>query len=226
VIVYGTDSGERRWVLLYLFIIAILISPGITWLVNAGLAMVGQTLPAVIESPSPLFICGVLTLAFEKYLWRLSLLRRLGIVKIPNLNGTWTGTLRSKWDEFAVEYPITLTIEQEWLRIRVVFKSERSASHSTMAGLFIDDAQGTVLSYEYLSEPQPDADETMTMHRGTTRLVFSEKGGTASLVGGYYTSQPRMTYGMISVRQGPRPLRTSPEVVAPTRIEMDTPRSA
>jgi hypothetical protein len=155
VIIYGTDSGERRWVILWLMILAIIVSPPLTAALNHGLAYVGWTLPSVVESPSPLYVFGVLTVAFEKVFWRIPLLRKLGVVKVPDLNGTWTGTLRSKWDEFAVEYPVTVRIDQEWLRIRVVFKTERSASHSTMAALFVDDPQGTVLTYEYRASPSP-----------------------------------------------------------------------
>ena len=225
-IVYGTDSGERRWVLLYLFVIAVVISPGVTWLVKVGLAQTGMTLPPIIESPSILFIYGTLAVAFEHFLWRLPLLRKLGVVKLPNLNGTWTGALRSKYDEFAVEYPVTVTIQQEWLRIRVVFRTAQSSSHSTMAGVFVDDPQGMVLSYEYLSEPRPDADEAMMMHRGTTRLVINEEGGAITLDGGYYTSQPRMNYGTITLQRGPRPMHSGPELVAPTPIGVDASRSA
>lgn len=213
-IAYGTDSGERRWIIVWLLVLAVITSPFMTSGLNAGLAYFEWKLPSVLESPSPLFIFGVLVLVFERWLWRIPGLRSLGIVKTPDLNGTWTGTLRSSHDELATEYPVTIAIDQEWLRMRVVFRTETSASHSTMAGVFVDDPLGTVLAYEYLNEPAPDTTDTMTIHRGTARLVLHEGEGQVSLEGRYYTSEPRMMYGTIHV------VRTSREVIrlAPSRL--------
>ncbi len=81
------------------------------------------------------------------------------------------------------------------------------------------------LSYEYLSEPRPDADEAMMMHRGTTRLVINEADGAITLDGGYYTGQPRMNYGTITLQRGPRPMHSGPELIAPTPIGVGASRS-
>jgi len=55
-----------------------------------------------------------------------------------------------------------------------------------------------VLIYDYLNEPNPDAEETMQIHRGTARLVLT---GNDELEGAYYTGRDRKNTGGIKLHR-------------------------
>jgi hypothetical protein len=64
--------------------------------------------------PSFAIIMTVLYGVFNQWIWRISVLRTLGVVKVPDLNGTWVGTgktYRPDADE-EEEFDVEVTIKQ------------------------------------------------------------------------------------------------------------------
>ena len=192
---YGTDSSERSRLSIGLIFVSMIISPPITSLLNQGLAAIGHTLPWFIESPSPLLVFSAFYFLLDNWAWRWPLLRWLGLVKIPDLNGTWDGVLQSSETKFQDTYPVELEINQTWTRIRVRLRARSSRSNSTSVGIEVESPLGTTLSYEYLSEPYVDARESMNVHRGTARLGLTRSDTDDLLAGDYYTGRSRNTYG-------------------------------
>ncbi len=150
-----------------------LISPTATAALTGLLTSFGQTLPPYLETPSPLFVFGILYFLFENLLWRWPPFRWVQLVKVPDLNGCWDGEIRTNDRNFEVPYRVRLEINQTWTRIRVRLITASSGSASTSASVEVESPQGAALAYEYLSEPEPNAPERMQMHRGTTRLILS-----------------------------------------------------
>lgn len=188
---YATNSNERKIVPLCLACISILAA----WGLNRGFELTQLTLPWWIDVPSFVFFYGIIYFLFEKYIWRFRLLHKIRVVKVPDLNGDWKGYISSSFDAHATKYNATLKIHQSWTHISIILKSENSKSHSLAASINIDSSLGTILSYEYLSDPMPNAVNTMHIHRGTVRFSLETDGKV--LDGEYYSGRDRQTFGIL-----------------------------
>ena len=186
---YSIDTEERKNILLFLAIISIVFS----WSFYKILGYYQLSLPWWIETPSVLFFYGLLFVIFDKWLWQY--LKKVNFVKTPNLIGEWSGTLKSSFDNHLSEVKATLKIFQTWTRIKILLTTDQSSSHSESASIVIDAPEGKYLSYQYINDPKSNAVETMSIHRGTVRLVFDEKKNT--LEGEYYSGRGRQNFGSL-----------------------------
>jgi hypothetical protein len=186
---YSIDTQERKNILLFLAIISIILS----WSFYKVLNNYQIVLPWWAESPSVLFFYGVLFTIFDKWAWKI--FRKIGFVKTPDLNGKWKGYLKSSFDEHSSEVKATLEIFQDWTRIKIILTTEQSSSYSESASFVIEIPEGKYLSYQYINEPKPDAVKTMSIHRGTARLLFNEKENT--FIGEYYSGRDRQNFGSL-----------------------------
>jgi hypothetical protein len=186
---YSIDTEERKKILLFLAIISIVFS----WSFYKILGYYQLSLPWWIETPSVLFFYGLLFVIFDKWLWQY--LKKVNFVKTPNLIGEWSGTLKSSFDNHLSEVKATLKIFQTWTRIKILLTTDQSSSHSESASIVIDAQEGKYLSYQYINDPKSNAVETMSIHRGTVRLVFDEKKNT--LEGEYYSGRGRQNFGSL-----------------------------
>jgi hypothetical protein len=188
---YTTDSSGKKFVPLYIAALSVLAA----WILNRVLGTMQFTFPWWIGAPSVIGFYGVLYAIFDKRLWRWRILRTIGAVKVPVLNGIWNGCVVSSFDEHATKYDATLKISQNWTQISVILKTNYSKSSSLIAAIVTEDPGGTVLSYEYLNEPMPNAKNTMHTHRGTARLTMQSNG--KALEGEYYTGRDRQNFGIL-----------------------------
>ena len=188
---YTTDSSERRFVPLYIAGVSVLAA----WILNRVLGAMQFTLPWWIDAPSVIGFYGLLYATFNKYLWRWRILRTIGVVKVPDLNGTWKGYVASSFDEHATKYDATFRLFQNWTLISIILETNYSKSSSLIAAIVTENPGGTMLSYEYLNEPVPNAKHTMHTHRGTARLTMQSNGKT--LEGEYYTGRDRQNFGIL-----------------------------
>jgi len=148
-----------------------------------------------MEGPSSLAFYGVLYAFFDTHLWKYRLVRRLGLVKTPNLNGRWDGYLTSSFDRHSKRYDVVLSIFQTWTQVAVFLSTPTSVSHSCVAVVQVSDPDGVALVYQYQNEPLAGAAGTMHMHYGTAMLRMSNR---AVLTGTYYAGRDRRTFGQIS----------------------------
>ena len=191
---YSIDTEERKNILFFLAVVCIFLA----WSFFKILNNYQITLPWWVESPSVLFFYGLLFVIFDKWSWEF--FRKIGFVKIPNLNGEWKGHLKSSFGEHSSEIKTTLKIFQTWTRIKILLTTEQSSSQSQTASIIIDAPEGKYLSYQYINEPKPNAVKTMSMHRGTARLLFNEKENTFS--GEYYSGRNRRNFGSLYFKRG------------------------
>jgi hypothetical protein len=187
---YATDSAERKYIPLLLAGLAIGAALGFPWF----LSIAHVAVPWWLDAPSTMGFYGFFYWLFDTQLWRIRALHRLGVVKVPVLQGDWRGYVTSSFDEHAERHVVEVQIVQSWARLKVTLRSESSKSHSYLATLLTDAPDGAVLSYQYQNEPMPQAKETMQIHHGTARLVLSDDG---TLTGNYYTGRGRQSVGSI-----------------------------
>ena len=188
---YSTDSAERRMVPLVLALLAIALA----WLSSRLLAPLHLAPLWWVDAPSSMAFYGVLYALFDKYLWRNQLLRKLGLVRVPNFAGRWRGYLITSFDRHAKRHDLIINIFQSWTQITVYLTTGTSMSRSCAAMVQVDDPEGIALIYQYQNQPLADAMKTMHMHYGTGMLRISDEG---CLSGEYYAGRDRGTFGRIS----------------------------
>jgi len=190
---YSLDTDERKNVLLILAIASIILSWGFYKIFNEYKI----TLPWWVESPSILFFYGILFVAFDKWAWKF--FRKFSFIKTPNLNGEWDGYLKTSFDEHSSEMKANLKIFQTWTKIKIILTTEQSLSYSETASLVIEAPEGKYLNYQYVNEPKSAAVKTMSIHKGTARLLFNEKENT--LTGEYYSGRDRQNFGSLNFKR-------------------------
>jgi len=191
---YITDSDERRHVPLLIAAVAIGFSLGLSGLLNSF----DVTVPGWVDITSVPLLYGVLYATFDRYSWRWPIFRTFGIVKVPVLEGRWSGYVQSSHDNHTVNHEVHVRIEQNWTRMRITLEGDLSRSHSILASVLTNAPEGTVLDYEYQNEPLPGARDAMQIHHGTARLNIVS--GT-DLDGYYYTGRGRGNHGRIHLQK-------------------------
>ena len=204
---YSTDSSERRVVPFLLASVAIALA----WVSSRILALTHLFVPWWLDAPSSLAFYGALNALFDRYLWRSSLIAKLGLVRIPNLAGQWHGYLVSSFDGHEKRHRLVITIFQSWTHISVFLTTATSMSRSCAAVIQVDDPEGVALIYQYQNQPLADAMKTMHMHYGTAMLRV--RNGDCCLVGDYYAGRDRRTFGRIYCRRQLRGVQKDAESV-------------
>jgi hypothetical protein len=151
--------------------------------------LVQITPPWWVEIPSVLGFYGFITLTYEKWLWKWA-------STIPDLNGTWIGEIRSSHNNGTV-VSCVMRIKQTWTHMSIELDTEHSHSKTTMAALYEQLPGERGLKYEFVSEPNSLAVDTMHAHRGACRMDISPQ--QTSLKGNYYTGRDRMNLGELAV---------------------------
>lgn len=177
--------------------IALLCIP-LTWLFNKLMQPLGLSNIWWINTPSVLGVIGLLYKLFDKWIWRIGLLRTLGIIKTPDLNGAWNGFVATSFDDHADQHAANVKILQTWTKISIFLESAQSESHSLTASILTRQPGGTSINYEYKNEPKSSAKNTMHAHRGTAVLKLRNNN---ELEGEYYTGRDRNNFGSIRLKK-------------------------
>lgn len=197
---YSTDSDENRVVTLLLAALAIALA----WLSAKLLAVTHLSAPWWADAPSSMFFFGTLYAIFDRHLWRHPFMRKLGLVKTPNLTGLWRGYLTSSFEDHAKRHDLSLSIVQSWTQISIFLTTATSLSQSCVAVIQASDPEGVALTYQYQNQPLANAPITMHMHYGTAVLRIWDAG---MLTGDYYAGRDRGTFGRIYCRRLSRTIK-------------------
>ncbi len=189
---YAIDSRERVLVVRILFMASALVSGIAAVLTPSDLLPMRWLLPI----PSIALVFGVSYWAFDNWIWRWPFLRVLRLISVPDLRGTWTGTVASSYTDFEKAQPVTVTIEQTWTKMAVRLNAAKSRSWSLTASVLTNAPEGLVLTYLFDNEPKAESVTTMQRFRGTAVLVST---ATDRLEGYYYTGRGRETHGSIKL---------------------------
>ena len=188
---HSYDPSGRGRVVAFLAIGSVLL----VWLIHLGLDVIELQPPWWLGAPSVAGLCSGLYWSFDRFVWRLGLLRRLGLLTVPDLNGEWAGRIKSSFGQGGTVLPVSVVILQRWSKMVISLETMNSRSRSVVASLRVDDLPYPELVYVFVNEPKATARDSMNMHYGTTTLEL--KG--SCLHGDYYTGRGRGTVGSIKV---------------------------
>jgi hypothetical protein len=188
---YATDSDERRSVLLRIAFVSV----GLAYVFHQLMVHMNIQLLWLVSPPSALGIAVALYEAFDKWLWRW--FRRLGIVKVPDIQGQWEVEGYTSFEQMK-PFKAKATIRQTWTHISVYLETEYSASRSLAASLLLNQPEGPTLIYQYRNEPKPNAEKTMHAHMGTALLRLKN---AEYMEGEYYSGRDRQNYGSLILRR-------------------------
>ena len=189
---HSYDVQGRQWV--YIAIALLSIPP--VWLITFALEATRIDPAWWMTTPSFGVFYSVFYWLFDRHVWRLNSLHRSGLVRIPDLNGRWAGSVDSSYGEKGSIHPVSLSIAQTWSRIVIRLDSDHSRSYSQTGAIRNLDPSTPELSYIYLNEPKTNVGDSMQAHRGTAILELSEPD---LMTGLYYTGRGRREIGAIEV---------------------------
>ena len=154
---------------------------------------VDNTIKAFKEIPAAIGYFGIIAFVFTEWLWRIPILQGW-LVRIPNLNGTWKGTLQTNWKNPETgEQPgpidALLVIKQSLFKISCVQMTKESKSWSRAASIDIDnDNQIKILNYVYSNSPRIVVHDRSKAHDGASSLEVITNDHR-KLIGKYWTDR-------------------------------------
>ncbi len=188
---YATDAEDRNIVPMILAVVAIAATLIFIFVIQT----LKIQIPWWIDAPSIMGFYGIFYQIYNRALWRTQF-GLLHLSQIPDVNGIWAGVLTSSYNN-GTKIDIVVYIKQTWSKIAIRTETATSTSFTTMAALNTDESLDPGLKYEYLSEPEAFATETMHIHKGTGHLRLSSDNRT--LIGEYYTGRGRHTFGTLEL---------------------------
>lgn len=202
---YVTDSNERRLVPLLLAALSMICS----WGLYEILMLIQISPPWWFDMPSLMGFYGLFYAAFDKWLWRISFIRRIGLVKVPVLAGRWEGQVTSSFDEHQGQLEAVIQVHQTWTRIRIDLETKNSKSFSQTASIITEISDSALIAYDYLNEPKAHSTMTMHTHRGFARHTWCVVNGRETFDGEYYSGRDRGTFGTLHFKRSKKKVRSS-----------------
>lgn len=181
-------------------IITFLIIWGIVLLVSKIYTPL-DLLSAIKQIPKAISIYVVVGIIFTKWLWRWKILQGW-LIKIPDLQGTWKGELKSDWINPETKTGIApismiLVVKQTFSSIKCTLMTKESTSYSTTADInLVPSGDDLYLIYNYTNRPKATIRDRSAIHDGAAILKIIKKPDRV-LEGEYWTS--RKTRGEISL---------------------------
>jgi hypothetical protein len=164
------------------------------WLATLGIRNIpiGISLASIKVVPTVVTIEGIVWWLFVRWGWKAKVLQGW-FVRIPAIDGRWSGSLQSTWLDPATgqgipDVPVEVEIKQTFDSVTCKVRSGEMTSQSTCAE-FTEDPDGTVrLVYTYVSVPRSTVRDRSPMHYGTAMLTLATQGSD-SLEGAYWTDR-------------------------------------
>ena len=128
-----------------------------------------------------IFWYGIITLIYEKCLWRyLETLHG-----IHDFSGIWEGTLESSYNKKSI--PMKITIKQTWqdISIKSEFLNTKSISDSNVAAIHMNEIDGIKLYFGY-SNSSHDLKNKMQEHNGYNILRLVDD---STIIGRYFNDR-------------------------------------
>lgn len=188
-------SNYEKWLYIIPFVLLWLILVQIS-----GIQII--SLETIKKIPNAVFYTGIFYFLFSKYIWKWRFLQRW-LVPYPNLQGTWSGTLQSTWEDPKTKklldpFPVKLCIRQDFENIFITMYTKESPSYSRAARFLTEPDGTTSLSYTYSNKPSAIVRDRSEIHDGAAYLKVSNSS-KLSLNGEYWTS--RKTTGELKVEK-------------------------
>ena len=152
--------------------------------------------------PQAVTVYAIVGIVFTKWLWRWKPLQGW-LIKIPDLQGTWRGELKSDWinpetGKGIDPIPMVLVIRQTFSSIKCTLMTKESSSYSTTADINIAaNSEDLYLTYNYTNRSKATIRDRSPIHDGAAILKIVAKP-VSCLEGEYWTS--RKTRGDMSLK--------------------------
>lgn len=152
--------------------------------------------------PQSISIYIIIGIIFTKWLWRFKFLQGW-LIKIPNLQGTWRGELKSDWinpetGKGIDPIPVVLVVRQTFSNIKCTLMTKESTSYSTTADINVaPNSEDLYLTYSYTNRPKATIRDRSAIHDGASILKIISKPDKC-LEGEYWTS--RKTRGDMTLK--------------------------
>jgi len=199
---YSIDKHPKEKVLFFLALMAISAAPPIKQLADTLIASLeastGWSSAPVVAIPVFGLFAGLYFL-FDKYLWKISWLRK--VLLVPDLNGKWAcigHTNLKNAKAVSYDWEATVSITQSWSKILIHLKTQQSESKSISASIYHEAGVGYRVLYQFNNKPNADEID-LNNHSGSVEILFSEN--TKSAFGSYYTDRHRTTVGTMSLKR-------------------------
>lgn len=121
-------------------------------------------------------------LVFKKWLWKIKFVQN--ITGIKNIQGIWTGTLISNYDnkEHKIEKVI---IKQSFDKYKIVLETKESKSYSEINEIVVNEFNRMELQYLYKNEAPVNLRQKNPMHFGVSNIEYKDE----ELIGTYWTDR-------------------------------------
>jgi len=161
-------------------------------LIFYGTTSIPDLANVAMRFPQAVMAYAFLGLAFTKWAWRWRIFKGW-LVRIPDLQGTWRGSLISTWVDPSTSQrlppiPALLVIKQTFSRIDCFIHTGESASYSTAAEINEDQSGSLYLNYNYTNRPKASVRVRSEIHDGASILKIIQIP-QRSLEGEYWTSR-------------------------------------
>lgn len=156
---------------------------------------------AVKLVPSAISVYAVIAIVFTKWIWCWPIFQGW-LIKIPNLQGTWRGELKSDWIDPTTQQriapiPVVLVVQQTFSTISCTLMTAESTSYSTTAAINLaPDDKDLYLTYNYTNRPKATIRDRSAIHDGAAILKIIKRP-RRMLEGEYWTS--RKTRGELTL---------------------------
>jgi hypothetical protein len=194
---YTIAYHDRKMAHYALAVLSGLIGIGIAY----GLSAIQAASGLVIVAPSGVAVFVVLFLVFDQFLWNWPWLYKLGLLRVPDLNGDWEAEISSSGTGEKIRAQVK--IHQTYSKIRIHLETDKSSSLSRMAAIEMASPTMFTLRYEYSAEYQRDKTAAILRHFGVTSICL--KSNDHRLLGehsaNYYTEQGRDSHGTILLKR-------------------------
>ena len=183
----NTNLRTSLWMLLFLSAIVWVLFAYFTGLDLSKISDFFGLIPEVVT------LDLIAIIIFVKWLWRWKWFRGW-LVPFPDLNGTWSGEIRSEWidrekSKKIPPIPAMLTVRQTFLYTSCVMKTKEMRSDSYGEEFQIDDErQIKQFIYSYISRPKISLQEHSNIHYGTV-LFEAIESPKMKLKGIYWTDR-------------------------------------
>lgn len=196
--VFRLNHLNKKYYLWILILFSILI-----YFIVSKILLLDDTLLEGLKIVSiVIMVDSLLIWLFVKYCWKWTVFYDW-FVPFPNLNGTWTGEIKSNYIEKNTgkkieEIKATLEIRQSFVYTHCLLKTTTMESSSFVSQFDINkEKQQLKLVYSYGGEPNLLLKDKNPSHFGTAMLNIEDKGAT--LKGSYWTD--RKTTGELIFRK-------------------------
>ncbi|SHG52119.1 hypothetical protein SAMN05443144_13212 [Fodinibius roseus] len=155
----------------------------------------------ILRAPTNTAIIASLLVVYDKYLWKYPVFNSL--VKVPNLNGRYTGYIEYERDGQKNKMDTVVEIIQtaSEIQINTYFNSENHENtHSISLVENIRSENGHYSVYFFYFNSGTKIDEYLDCHEGANELKVIMNGNTPrKLTGNYFTNRKEQTRGKMKV---------------------------